>query len=178
MKARPRLKCLTKCLIAERLIQGVESRGKPQRPLEPVPSHLFLGRGLHWIWVSVRWQVSPSPRPPVERENGFGDAGDVQLARPETLRQRLLPHRQRLPMLSNPPRGAEVLSTPANGSWFFRQRLWPTAPGAPAEVPGRESAAAAETCSFQGPVPAVQGCKVVLQAIEQAHHQKVHHLLQ
>ena len=178
MQESPRLKRLMKPLTAGGLMKGVESRGKPQRPLEPVPSHLFLGLGLHWIWVPVRWQHYPSHRTPVERENGFGDAGDVQQARPETLRQRLLPHRQRLPMLSTPPRGAEVLSTPANGSGFSRQRWWPTAPAAPAVVPGRESATAAETCSFQGAVPAVQGCEVVLQAIEQAHHQKVHHLLQ
>ena len=176
--ARPRLKCLMQCLTAEGLMMDAESRGKPQRPLEPVPSHLFLGLGLHWIWVPVRWQHYPSHRTPVERENGFGDAGDVQQARPKPLRQRLLPHHPRQQALSMPQRGGEVLSTPADEFWFSRQRCWPTAPAAPAVVPGRESATAAETCSFQGPVPAVQGCEVVLQAIEQAHDQKVHHLLQ
>ena len=171
---RPRLKLLA----AGGLMKGVESRGRPQKPLEPALSHLVRGQCLRSIWVSVRWPRSPSHPTPVERGNAFGDSEDAPLAIPETLRQPLRPHHRRQPLLSTPQRGAEVLSTPAGGSESCLRRWWRTEPARPAVAPGRESAAAAETCSFQGALPASQGCKLLLQAIEEPHHQKVHHLLQ
>ena len=167
-----------KRLTAGGLTKGVESRGRPQKPLEPALSHLVRGQGLRSIWVSVRWPHSPSHPTPVERGNAFGDSEDAPLAIPETLRQPLRPHHRRQPSLSTPQRGAEVLSKPADGSGSCLRHWWPKEPATPAVAPGRESAATAETCSFQGALPALQGCKVLLQAVEQAHHQKVHHLLQ
>ena len=167
-----------KRLTAGGLTKGVESRGRPQTPLEPVLSHLVRGLGLCWIWVSVRRRCNPSPQTPVEQGIASGDSEDAPLGRPKPLRQRLRPHHQRQPALSTPQRGAEVLSKPADGSGSCLRHWWPKEPATPAVAPGRESAATAETCSFQGALPASQGCKVLLQAIEQAHHQKVHHLLQ
>ena len=167
-----------KLLAAERLMKGVESRGKPQKPLEPVLSHLVRGQGLRSIWVLMHWPHSPFHPTPVERGNAFDDSEDAPVAIPETLRQLLRPHHRGQPLLSKPPQGVEALSTPADGFGSGLRHWWPTEPARPAVAPGRESAAAAETCSFQGSLPALQGCKVLLQAIEQAHHQKVHHLLQ
>ncbi len=174
----PRVKRLMKRLTAGELMKGVESRGRPQTQLEPVLSHLFRGLVLRWIWVSVRWRGSPSHRTPVAQGNAFGDSGDAPLGIPKPLRQRLRPHHPRQPALSMLQRGAEVLSKPADGSGSCLRHWWPTEPARPAVAPGRESAAAAETCSYQGALPAFQGCKILLQAVEQAHHQKVHHLLQ
>ena len=169
---------LMRRLTAGGVMKDVESRGRPQTRLEPVLSHLVLGLGLRWIWVSVRWRRSPFRRIPVAQGIAFGDSGDAPLGRPKPLQQRLRPHHPRQQGLSMPQRGAEVLSKPADGSGSCLRYWWPTEPARPAVAPGRESAVDAETCSFQGALPAFQGCKVLLQAIEQAHHQKVHHLLQ
>lgn len=178
MQEIPRLKRLMNGLTAGGLMKGAESRGRPQTRLESVLLHLFLGLGLRWIWVSVHWRRSPSRRIPVEQENAFGDSGDAPLGIPKPLQQRLRPHHPHQPGLSKPQREVEVLSKPADGSGSCLRHWWPTEPARPAVAPSRESAADAETCSFQGALPAFQGCKVLLKAIEQAHHQKVHHLLQ